>query len=45
MDQKLTDKEALDLLRELLSGQEWDSDTTSEVARIVRATGRRVKEV
>ena len=35
---------ALDGIAALLSGEEWDSQTASDVARIVRATGREVAE-
>jgi hypothetical protein len=31
---------ALDQIAALMSGQEWDSDTTAAISDIVRATGR-----
>lgn len=36
------DKSALDAIRDLMSGAEWDSDTTEAVARIVQQTGREI---
>jgi hypothetical protein len=38
------DLEALNDIRLLLSGKEWDSDTLSAVAEIIRETGREIKE-
>lgn len=40
-----TDELALDTIRAVLSGQEWDADTCQRVAEIVRETGRRVLDV
>jgi hypothetical protein len=40
-----TDGGALDLIAELLSGQEWDAATLDDVAELVRATGRTVADV
>jgi hypothetical protein len=34
------DAAALDQIAALMSGQEWDSDTTSAISDIVKATGR-----
>ena len=39
-----SDPEALDAIARLLSGQEWSSDTASQVAEIVSATGRTITE-
>lgn len=39
------DGEALDAIRDVLDGQEWSADTAPEVARHVRRTGRRVRDV
>ena len=39
-----SDPEALDAIARLLSGQEWNSDTASQVAEIVSATGRTITE-
>ena len=36
---------ALDAIASLLDGMEWDADTLDAVAAIVRATGRRVRDV
>jgi len=38
------DKNALDQIQALMNATEWDSDTTSEIARIVMATGRTIRE-
>lgn len=37
---KMSDKKALDEITEILSVPEWDADTLSYVADVVRATGR-----
>jgi hypothetical protein len=39
------DREAMDGIQAALSGREWNSDTLSEVAEIVRRTGREIAEV
>jgi hypothetical protein len=36
---------ALDRITEVLSGREWNSDTTSYIAEIVRETGRTIADV
>jgi len=38
------DLTALEDIRLVLSGKEWDSDTLSAVAEIIRETGRKIKE-
>lgn len=38
----LRDGKALDEIQELMSGKEWDSDTTSAVAQILIGTGRSI---
>ena len=40
---RVNDKEALDAIAALMSGEEWDSDTTSAISDVVKATGRVVK--
>jgi len=37
---KMSDKKALDQITEILKADEWDADTLTYVADIVRATGR-----
>lgn len=41
----IADSAALNAIAELLSGEEWDSETMSKVAEIVRGTGREIKDV
>jgi hypothetical protein len=38
------DLTALEDIRLVLSGKEWDSDTLNAVAEIIRETGREIKE-
>lgn len=38
----MSDKEALDKIQAILSGKEWDSDTTAFIAEIVTASGRAI---
>jgi len=38
----ISDTEALDLITEILSGNEWSADTAPEIADIVRLTGREI---
>jgi predicted transcriptional regulator len=38
------DGHALDSIRALLDGQHWSPDAIDEVARIVRGTGREIRE-
>lgn len=40
----LTDAIALNTIADALSGKEWDADTTDFIARVVRKTGREIKE-
>lgn len=40
----MTDKEALDAIARLMSGNEWNPDTTTTIADIVKATGRTILE-
>lgn len=40
----IRDGKALDAIEALMSGKEWDSDTTSAVAEIVQSTGREIKD-
>ena len=42
---KIKDSNALDLIASMLSGSEWDPETMTEVAEIIRATGRTVADV
>lgn len=42
---KITDKSALDQIRHLLDGSEWDAGTIADVAELVRETGRRIEDV
>lgn len=42
---KASDIEALNQIQKLLSGNEWDADTTCSVAEIIRSTGRDVDEI
>ncbi len=42
---KLTDKQAINAIQKLLSGTEWSANTTSNIADIVRATGRPIKDL
>lgn len=37
--------EYLDRIAKLLNGQEWDSDTMSAIAEIIRESGREVKDL
>lgn len=39
------DRRTLDRIATLLDGAEWNSETCSEVADVIRSTGRRVGEV
>jgi len=39
------DREALDSIQRALSAREWDSDTLSAVAEIVRRSGREIADV
>ena len=39
------DREALDSIQRALSAREWDSDTLSVVAEIVRRSGREIADV
>ena len=39
------DKNSLDLIRAVMSGQKWDKDTLDRIAYHVRMTGRIIKEV
>lgn len=39
-----TDQEALDAIACLMNGNEWNSDLMSNIAEIVHATGRPLKE-
>jgi hypothetical protein len=41
---KITDTEAMNRIHQLLDGTEWDSDTTQEIALVVRATEREIAE-
>jgi len=40
----LDDKRALDLIRSIMSGKEWNADTTSDIAGVVRRTGRTIRD-
>lgn len=42
---KLSDTEALDAMKDLLDKREWDSETMSTIAGLIRATGREVDDV
>ena len=39
-----TDQDALDAIARLMNGNEWDSDLLSNIAEIVYATGRPLKD-
>lgn len=39
------DSAALDRVAALMSGNEWDADTTDAVAAVVRSTGRHIGDV
>jgi hypothetical protein len=39
------DQPLLDQIRDLLDGTEWNVDTVGEIARIVRGTGREVRDL
>jgi hypothetical protein len=39
------DRDALDAIAKLLSGNEWDSGTLDDVANIVRSTGRVIRDL
>ena len=39
-----TDQEALDAIARMMSGHEWDSELMSNIAEIVHATGRLLRE-
>ena len=41
---RMSDKQALDLIRNLLDGREWDGGTALDIAEWVRATGRPVRD-
>lgn len=41
----MTDDAALDLIARLLDGNEWGPSDVEEIARIVRTTGRRIRDV
>ena len=41
----MSDTDALDQITDLLSGQEWESETPGNVAAIVRLTGRAIEDV
>ena len=41
----MTDRDALDFIAIILSAREWTADTCSQIADIVRATGRRVDDL
>ena len=43
-DAEPDDAGALDAIHALLDGREWDSDTADDIAAIVRATGREIRE-
>ena len=40
----LTDEDAMNAIRALLSGKEWDASTIEDVAAIVRYTGRDIAD-
>lgn len=44
-DARISDARALDLIRGILSGQEWSSDTAPAVADVVALTGRTVADL
>lgn len=41
---QLSDELAMNRIRNLLSGKEWDPDTLDTIAAVVRLTGREIKE-
>lgn len=41
----LSDKDALDRITDVLSGQEWSADTPELIAEIVKLTGRVVRDL
>lgn len=40
----LSDTEAMVRIHALLDGTEWDSDTASDIAEVLRETGRTIRE-
>jgi hypothetical protein len=42
---RLTDEAAMTLIQQLLDGREWDSLTLSDIADVVRLTGRCVEDL
>jgi hypothetical protein len=40
----VAERDALDQIAALLDGAEWDADTVDEIARIVRGTGREIRD-
>lgn len=41
----VTDRDALDAIRDLLSDSEWSADTAPAVAELVAATGRAIRDL
>ncbi len=42
---QITDKQALDPIQKILSGNEWEAEDLENVATCVRLTGREVEDV
>jgi len=41
----LSDKDALDIIEDVLDGQEWQASDLDVVANVVRATGRTIGDI
>lgn len=44
VNRQRSDKSAMDAIAALMDGKEWDSDTSSAIAELVRETGRHVRD-
>jgi hypothetical protein len=42
---RLVSVQALDEIRDILSGRSWSPDTLEEIADVIRSTGRKVEEL
>jgi len=44
MPKYISDEEALQEIQEILSAEEWDSDTTSHIAEVMGRAGYEIKD-
>lgn len=40
----MTDTEAMDEIKEIMSGNEWSPDTLDSIAELVKETGREIED-